>query len=86
MGHLGPKRGQNEVFSHFLVLNVLDFADVAYYDREYQYLVPTSDQSAEKEFAGPKMGQLGPERGQNKVLGHSLAQKALVFDDFAYDD
>ena len=39
-----------------------------------------------KKIAGPKMGQLGPKRGQNKVLGHFLAQNALVFDDFAYDD
>ena len=31
---LGPKRGQNEVFGHFLVQNALDFADFAYYDQE----------------------------------------------------
>ena len=48
--------------------------------------MPTSDQSAEKEFAGPKMGQLGPERGQNEVLGHFLGYYALVFGDFAYYD
>ena len=34
MGNLGLKRGQNEVFSHFLVQNALDFADSAYYDKE----------------------------------------------------
>ena len=37
-----------------------------------------------KKFAGPKMGHLGPKRGQNEVLGPYLAQSALVFDHFAY--
>ena len=86
MGHLGPKRGQNEVLGHFFIQNALDFADFAYCDWELQYLVPYSGQSAEKKFAGPKMGQLGPKRGQNEVLGHFLAQNALVFGDFAYYD
>ena len=48
------------------------------------YLGPDSGQSAEKKFAGPKMGHLGPKRGQNEVLGHFLAQNASVFGDFAY--
>ena len=39
-----------------------------------------------KKFAGPKMGDLGPKRGQNEVLGHYLALSALVFGDFAYRD
>ena len=30
MGHLGPKRGQNEVLGHFLVQNALGFADFAH--------------------------------------------------------
>ena len=39
-----------------------------------------------KKFAGPEMGQLGPKRGQNEVLGHFLVQNVLVFGDFAHDD
>ena len=35
---------------------------------------------------GPKMGQLGPRRGQNEVLGHFLVQNALVFADFVHYD
>ena len=31
---LGPKRGQDEVFGHFLVQNALDFADFVHYDGE----------------------------------------------------
>ena len=34
MGHLGLKRGQNEVFGLFLHQNALDFDDSAYYDQE----------------------------------------------------
>ena len=34
MGHLGLKKGQNEVFGHFLGQSALDFADSAYYDKE----------------------------------------------------
>ena len=86
MGHLGPKRGQNEVLGHFLVQNALVFADFAYLNREYLYLGPDSGQSAEKEFAGPKMGRLGPKRGQNEVLGHFLAQNALAFADSVFHD
>ena len=32
------------------------------------------------------MGQLGPKRGQNEVLGHFLVQNALVFADFVHYD
>ena len=32
------------------------------------------------------MGQLGPKRAQNEVLGHFLIQNALVFANFAYYD
>jgi hypothetical protein len=32
------------------------------------------------------MGHLGPKRGKNEVLGHLLAQNALVFADFVYYD
>ena len=39
-----------------------------------------------KKIAGPKMGHLGPKRGQNEVLSHYLAQNALVFGDVAYHD
>ena len=60
MGHLGPIRGEHEVLGHFLVQNALVFADFAYYDWEQQYLVPNGGQSAEKYFAGPKMGQFWP--------------------------
>ena len=79
MGHLGPKRGQNEVLGPFLIQNAIDFANFAYYDWEWQYLVPNSGWSAEKNFAGPKMGHLGPKRGQNEVLGPFLIQNALDF-------
>ena len=83
MGHLGPERGWNEVFCHFRVLNASVSADFAYYDWEHQYLVPNGGQKAERKFAGPKMGHLGPKRGQNEVLGHFLVQNWLVFADFA---
>ena len=39
MGHLGPKRGQDEVLGHFLGLYALVFADFEYYDSELLYLV-----------------------------------------------
>ena len=32
------------------------------------------------------MGQLGPKRGQNEVLGHFLVQIALVFADYVHYD
>ena len=32
------------------------------------------------------MGQLGPKRGQNEVLGYFLVQNALVFADFVHYD
>ena len=32
------------------------------------------------------MGQLGPKRGQNEVLGHFLVQNALVFADYVHYD
>ena len=86
MGHLGPKRGQNEVFGHLFVQNALDFADYAYYDWEQLYLRLDSGQSYEKNFAGPKMGHLGLKRGQNEVFGLFLHQNALDFDDSAYYD
>ena len=53
---LGPKRGQNEVLGHFLVQSSFVLVDFAYYDRELQYLVSDGGQSAENNFAGPKMG------------------------------
>ena len=39
-----------------------------------------------KKHVGPKMGHLGPKRGQNEVLGHFLGQNALVFADSVYHD
>ena len=59
MGHFGLKRGQDEVLGHFLGHYALVFAGFAYYDSEVLYPVADGDQSAEKEFAGPKMGHLG---------------------------
>ena len=85
MGHLGPKRGQNEVLGHFLAQNALVFADSVFYDYELWYLVATGGQSAEKLLA-LKWAQLGPKRGQNEVLGHFLVQNALVFADFVFYD
>ena len=55
----GLKRGQDEVLGHFLGHYALVFAGFAYYDSEVLYPVADGDQSAEKEFAGPKMGHLG---------------------------
>ena len=44
-------------------------------------------QSAEKHFAGPKMGQLEwPKWGQNEVFGHFHVQNTLVFANVAYHD
>ena len=45
MGHLGPKRGQNEVLGHLLVQKALVFDDFAYYARDLQYLSGNSGQS-----------------------------------------
>ena len=47
--------------------------------------MPNGCASAEENFAGPKMGHLGPKRGQDEVLGHFLGQYALVFAGFAYN-
>ena len=43
MGQLGPKRGQNEVFSHFLGQNA-----TLYGARKSLYLATNAGQSAEK--------------------------------------
>ena len=39
MDQLGPKRGQNEALSHFLVQYASVFTGFAHYDREILYLV-----------------------------------------------
>ena len=39
-----------------------------------------------KKIIWAKMGQLGPKRGQDEVLGHFHVQNTLVFADFAYYD
>ena len=41
-------------------------------------MVPNGCPSA-KGIAGPKMGNLGPIRGQDEILGHFLGQNASVF-------
>ena len=86
MGHLGPKRGQNEVLGHFLAQNALVFADSVFYDCELWYPVASGGQSAEKNLLALKWAQLGPKRGQNEVLGHFLVQSSFVLADFAYYD
>ena len=48
MGHLGQKRGQNEVLVHYFAQNALVFGDYAYHDWEKRNLVPDGCQSAEK--------------------------------------
>ena len=52
------------------------------------YQCKKSDEArfSKKKLFGPKMGQLGPKRGQNEVLGHFHVQNALVFADFVYYD
>ena len=32
------------------------------------------------------MGQIGPKKGQNEVIGYVYAQNALLFADYAYYD
>ena len=86
MGQLGPKRGQNEVLGHFHVQNALVFVDFAYYDSELWYLAASALQSSEKKLLALKWAQLGPEKGQNEVIGHVHAQNALLFADYAYYD
>ena len=86
MGHLGPKRGQNEVLGHFLAQKALVVADLVFYDCELWYLVASGGQSAEKKLLAQKWAQLEPKRGQNKVLGHFLVQSSFVVADFAYYD
>ena len=83
---LGPKRGQNEVFGHFLVQNAVDFADFAYYDQEWQYLVPNGGQSAEKNFACPKMGPFGPNWALKWVFGNYLNFGSFDMFKIAYSD
>ena len=41
-------------------------------------------QVLKKNLLAQKMGQLGPKKGQNEVLGHFRVQYALVFADFAH--
>ena len=84
MGHLGPKRGQNEVLGHFLAQNASVFADFAYFDWELWYLVASGGQSAEKKFVGPKMGPIGAKKWPKEVLGHFYFQDSFVLADFAY--
>ena len=43
MGHLGLKRGQDEVLGYFLGHYVLVFAGFAYYDSDLLYLVADGD-------------------------------------------
>ena len=86
MGHLGPKRGQNEVLGHFLAQNASVFADFAYFDWELWYLVASGGQSAEIIFVGPKVGPIKAKKGPNEVLGHFLVQNSFVLADFAYYD
>ena len=43
MGHLGLKRGQDDVLGHFLGQCALVFAGFAYYDSELLYLVADGD-------------------------------------------
>ena len=50
MGHLGPKKGQNEGLGLFLGQNALAIVDSVYYDWELWYLVPSGGQIAEKNF------------------------------------
>ena len=86
MGHLGPKRGQNEVLGHFLAQNALVFADYVFYDCELWYLIASGDQSAEKKLLVLKWAQLGPKRGQNESWGLFDVKIALVFAKLSYDD
>ena len=59
-GQKGVKRGQNEVFVHFLEFAPLVFANFAYYDRWSWCLATSVTKSPEKKCAGPKSGQTGP--------------------------
>ena len=59
MGHLGPKRGQNEVLDHFLTQDAL-VADFAYYGLELRYLVPNGGQSAENFFRALPWAHVSP--------------------------
>ena len=70
MGHLGPKRGQNEVLCLFLGYYALVFGDFAYYDSKLLYLVADGDKSAEKEFSGPKSGPIGLNLGLKRSFWH----------------
>ena len=68
MGHLGPKRGQNGVFCHFLIQKSLVFADFSYYVRYLCYLVEYGGQSAEKKSLALKWAHLGLIRAQKVGL------------------
>ena len=68
MGHLGPKRGQDEVLGHFLGQYALVFAGFAYYGSLVLYLVADGGESAEKEFAGPKIDHLGLNLGLKRCF------------------
>ena len=52
MGKKGPKWAKNEVFSLFLDKKSLEFASIAYGDRERWYLSGCSGQSTEKKCWG----------------------------------
>ena len=53
MGHLGPKRGQDEDQGHYLRQYAIIFAGFAYHGSEVLYLLADGGLSAEKELAGP---------------------------------
>ena len=86
MGHLGPKRGQNEVLGHYLAQKALVFRDFGYDDSKITKSRTWSWSKCWKKFVGPKMAPLGPKRGQNEVLGHFHVQNALVLANCAYYD
>ena len=54
MGHLGLKRGQNEVLGHFLGYYALVFGDYVYNARYLWYLVDNCAQGAENNLLALK--------------------------------
>ena len=60
LGKKGPKWAKNEVFCLFPDIKSLEFASIAYGNRERWYLAGGSGQSADQKCGSPNLGKKGP--------------------------
>ena len=86
MGHLGPKRGQNEVLGPYLAQSALVFDHFAYRGWEWWSLVPDGCQSAEKKLLALKWAHFGLNWALKWVLGNYLNFGLYKMFNIAYSD